>query len=116
MTDDALQKLEALKVKARDLVRFLSATRKTKMCYQCGEEKWVLHTESSEEAENPADPGPEPAALDLDGEVIVFELSIADRQAFQPSAMLHCASCGTMTLINYGILHQWVTDNPEQDN
>lgn len=113
MSEDAIEAVDALKVKASDLIRFLSATRKSKMCNQCGEEKWVMHSDS--DASPADDQEADPAPLDLDAEVIVFELSIADRQAFQPSAMLHCASCGAINLINYSVLHQWVAANPETE-
>lgn len=114
MSDEALEAINQLKVKAGDLVRFLAATRKNKTCFQCGEEKWVLHTDPGQQQSNPDPSTGDNQKVNLDGDIIIFELSLADRPEFQPAAMLHCASCGTMTLINYSILRKWVAENPDK--
>lgn len=119
MSDETMNTLKSLKVKASDLIRFLDATRKSTMCPHCGAEEWVLHTDSGLQKTTPtSEPQPTTKPLsdaDMDNEVLVFELSIADRPVFQPAAMMHCNKCGNISLINYSILHHWINNTSKDE-
>ena len=109
MPSDTREALESLEVTSGDLVRFLDATRENGACRECGHKQWVLHAD----IEGPREGGDELVAeLDTEAKVIVFELEIAKLTAFQPCALIHCAFCGTMSLINYAVLARWVKKNP----